>query len=868
MASVKTAAIRQLFVDYFKGHAHQHLPGSSLVPHDDPTLLFTNAGMVQFKDIFLGHEQPTHKRVVTVQRCVRAGGKHNDLENVGFTARHHTFFEMLGNFSFGDYFKREAIAFAWTFLTDVLKLPAEKLWVTVYEDDPETEAIWFDEIGIDRSRFSRCGAADNFWSMGDVGPCGPCSEIFYDHGSTVAGGPPGSPLQEGDRYVEIWNMVFMQYNRTSEGKLLPLPKTAVDTGMGLERIAAVMQGVHSNYDIDLFQYLMTAAKKLSPQQAPAHASLCVLADHIRSACFLISDGVMFSNEGRGYVLRRIVRRAIRHGHALAIPTPFFYRLVASLVDCMGDAYPELAHHQDTIVLQLKREEEQFVQTLARGLKVLQDGIDALTNDTIPGDLMFELYDTYGFPVDLSTDVAREQGMHVDMQGFDAAMAAQKERSKRAHQFAGGHDAVLRVAHQSKFIGYDSILTDGTVLALLDHEACELTQLEAGQKGMVVLDQTPFYAEAGGQVGDRGVLRWEDGQAAVTDTQKSGKAIVHHVQLAEGHLAVGDVLHAEVDARRELICCHHSATHLLHASLRAHLGEQVVQKGSLVRADRLRFDFSYDMPVSQSDLDAIERSVNACIRANVLVQTEEMSLADAKDRGVMMLFGERYADRVRVLTMGDFSAELCGGTHVRRTGDMGYFRIVSESGVASGIRRIEAVVAAAAVGDVQTHMAVLALAAKQCLSPSKDLPEKINQQHERIAQLEQSYAKLMQRYLHQYVPTLLAQAAQVGQIKVVVAVLSQADMGMLRELVDALRAQTECVIFLVGIKARSLHLLAASSTRLSQQYPANALMREVASKLGGKGGGRADLAQGGASGEVSLDALKADVLAWFNAQHKL
>ncbi|MGV6827414.1 MAG: alanine--tRNA ligase, partial [bacterium] len=689
---MKTSAdLRKAFIDFFVSKEHQPVPSSSLIPIDDPTLLFVNAGMVQFKETFLGREKRPYVRAVSSQRCVRAGGKHNDLENVGYTARHHTFFEMLGNFSFGDYFKREAIQYAWEFLTEVLELPKEKLWVTVFHEDDEAAKIWIEEIGVDPNRLSRCGEKDNFWSMGPTGPCGPCSEIFYDHGPEVWGGPPGTPEEDGDRYIEIWNLVFMQFNRDEAGTMTPLPKPSVDTGMGLERLAAVLQHVHSNYEIDLFQSLIKAAAQATGTADLEQKSLRVIADHIRSCAFLIVDGVTPGNEGRGYVLRRIIRRAIRHGYQLGQHQPFFYTLVDELVTQMGDAYPELKEARDQVERILKLEEERFAETIEQGMGILEESISTLEGKVIPGDVVFKLYDTYGFPTDLTADIARERELSLDMDGFEAAMNEQRERARAANQFSAQSGAVLDIEGETEFVGYDRLDNEATVVALFS-DGNSVDTLSNGQEGMVVLDRTPFYAESGGQAGDSGQISSGQGQFVVADTQKqSGDVFVHLGKAEGGELTVGETVNCQVDAsERRATALNHSATHLLHAALRELLGDHVQQKGSLVEAERLRFDFTHFEPVSDDKLAEIERLVNAQIRENHLVETRIMALEDARKSGAMALFGEKYADQVRVLRMGDFSTELCGGTHVKAVGDIGLFKITAETGIASGVRRIEAV----------------------------------------------------------------------------------------------------------------------------------------------------------------------------------
>ena len=691
-----SAELRQAFLDYYKANDHEVVASASLVPSDDPTLLFVNAGMVPFKEVFLGNEKRPYVRATSSQCCVRAGGKHNDLENVGYTARHHTFFEMLGNFSFGDYFKREAIGYAWDFLTNILQLPPEKLWVTVFDEDDETADIWLNEIKVDANKFSRIGASDNFWSMGDTGPCGPCSEIFYDHGPDIPGGPPGTAEEDGDRYVEIWNLVFMQYDRDAEGTLQPLPKPSVDTGMGLERLAAVMQGVHTNYDIDLFQQLIKAAAKITATTDLANNSLRVIADHIRSCSFLIVDGVLPSNEGRGYVLRRIIRRAVRHGYQLGVNQLFFYKLVATLAAEMGDAYPELLRNQAHVERILKLEEERFAETLEQGMRILEDDLATMQGTVIAGETVFKLYDTYGFPMDLTADIARERGLGIDHDGFEKAMNAQRSRARAASQFGSDYSGNLQVEGETTFTGYEQLADQSRVLGLF-HEGEAVERLETGQSGIVVLEQTPLYAESGGQVGDHGRLETTSARFEVQDTQKQGTVITHIGNVTEGVLAVGDSANVYVDfERRQATILNHSGTHLLHAALRQVLGEHVQQKGSLVDPERLRFDFAHYEPVTSEQLAEIEALVNSQIRRNAMAETRVMSMDAAVESGAMALFGEKYGDEVRVLSIGDFSVELCGGTHVKHAGDIGLLKITSETGIASGVRRIEAVTGATAL----------------------------------------------------------------------------------------------------------------------------------------------------------------------------
>ncbi|HFD80583.1 MAG TPA: alanine--tRNA ligase, partial [Gammaproteobacteria bacterium] len=792
---MSTNDIRTTFLEYFRGKDHEVVPSSPLVPANDPTLLFTNAGMVQFKDVFLGREKRRYVRAASAQRCVRAGGKHNDLENVGYTARHHTFFEMLGNFSFGDYFKREAIHYAWEFLTGTLGLPPERLWVTVFEEDDEAADIWLKEIGVDPARFSRIGSkpggkryeSDNFWSMGDTGPCGPCSEIFYDHGPEIPGGPPGTPEEDGDRYIEIWNLVFMQYDRDASGEMRPLPKPSVDTGMGLERLAAVLQGVHSNYDIDLFRHLIRAAAELTGCDDLGDKSLRVIADHIRACAFLIVDGVIPSNEGRGYVLRRIIRRAIRHGHRLGRREPFFYRLVAPLAEIMGDAYPELPRARSQVEQVLEQEELRFAETLDHGMKLLEEAIAGLEGKTIPGETVFRLYDTYGFPVDLTADIARERGLALDMEGFERAMEAQRERARAASQFSMAQGEGLAVEGRTEFTGYEREQDQARVSALFrDGRAVE--QLQAGDEGVVVLDHTPFYAESGGQVGDQGLLRSEEAEFQVADTRKQGEGVIVHVgQLRKGTLKTGDRVEALVDReRRQAIRLNHSATHLLHAALRQVLGEHVQQKGSLVGPDRLRFDFAHFQPLTEDELQRVEALVNREIRANAEVQTRVMAVDEAMEAGAMALFGEKYGERVRVLSIGDFSIELCGGTHVRRAGDIGLFKIVSESGIASGVRRIEAVTGDAALRYVAETERQLAEVGGLVKGSREDAVSKVGQLLERSRTLEKELETLKAKLASSQGSDLADRARDIGGIKVVAARLDGADNKVLRETVDQLK----------------------------------------------------------------------------------
>ncbi|WP_409526611.1 alanine--tRNA ligase [Nitrincola sp. MINF-07-Sa-05] len=839
-----SAQIRQAFLDYFNQQGHEIVPSSSLIPGNDPTLLFTNAGMVQFKDVFLGTDKRSYSRAVTSQRCVRAGGKHNDLENVGYTARHHTFFEMLGNFSFGDYFKPEAIRFAWTFLTEVMGLPKERLWVTVHHSDDEAEKIWKEEIGVDPERFSKLDE-DNFWSMGDTGPCGPCTEIFFDHGPEVAGGPPGSPDEDGDRYIEIWNIVFMQYNRSSDGSMTPLPKPSVDTGMGLERVSAVLQHVHSNYEIDLFQNLLKAAADVLGFQDTTHKSLRVIADHIRSGVFLVIDGVVPSNEGRGYVLRRIIRRAIRHGNKLGARDAFFHKLVAALVAEMGEAYPELVRMQAQVEQVLLKEEQQFARTLENGMSILEQAITDLEDKIIPGDTVFKLYDTYGFPVDLTADVAREHELTVDMEGFEREMEQQKARARAAGQFNVDYNAQLDLEGETRFSGYDALEDQATVLALF-RDGQAVNELAAGEAGMVVLENTAFYAESGGQVGDAGYLRWDRGQFVVSDCTKESGHHLHHGKLTEGVLSVGDKVSTEVDrSRRQATALNHSATHLLHAALRQVLGEHVLQKGSLVDAERLRFDFSHFEAVTAEQLREIETLVNGQIRLNSAVETEVMSLDEAKARGAMALFGEKYDNDVRVLRMGEFSIELCGGTHAARTGDIGLLKITAESGIAAGVRRIEAVTGVNALARLEEAENTISEIAA-LLKGSKNLVlDKVRALHERNRQLEKEIERLSAKLASAQSGDLLSQALDVKGIKVLATKVEGVDAKALRDLLDQLKSKIGSgVIVLLAEQDGKVSIVAGVTQDLTARVKAGDLVRELAAKLGGKGGGRPDMAQGG------------------------
>jgi alanyl-tRNA synthetase len=860
-----SAEIRRAFLDYFARHDHQVVESSPLVPANDPTLLFTNAGMVQFKDVFLGREKRPYHRAVTSQRCVRAGGKHNDLENVGYTARHHTFFEMLGNFSFGDYFKRDAIRYAWEFLTRDLGLPEDRLWVTVFHDDDQAADIWLKEIGVQPSRFSRLGESSNFWSMGDTGPCGPCSEIFYDHGPEVWGGPPGSPDEDGDRYIEIWNLVFMQYNRDAAGTLTPLPKPSVDTGMGLERLAAVLQGVHSNYDTDLFRHLIGAAAKATDTTDLESKSLRVIADHIRSCAFLIADGVMPSNEGRGYVLRRIIRRAIRHGYHLGQREPFFYSLVDALGDVMGEAYPALVAAGEQVKRVLRLEEERFAETLEQGMRILDEAIDGLAGKEIPGRTVFKLYDTYGFPADLTADIARERGLGLDMAGFEREMEAQRERARAASHFAADEPVQVGLEGETDFTGYERVVDEATVIALFAG-GNSVDRLGPGEAGLAVLDRTPFYAESGGQVGDKGLLLSKDngGRFRVEDTRKQGGAVIGHVGRVEaGELHVGDLVEARVDAdARRATALNHSATHLMHAALRRVLGTHVQQKGSLVAPDRLRFDFTHFEPVTREQIREIERIVNAQVRENDMVETRIMSLDDAKASGAMALFGEKYGERVRVLRMGDFSTELCGGTHVRAVGDIGFFKIVAEGGVAAGVRRIEAVTGANAVAWVEREDERLQNLAASLKAGRDDVEDKVAQLIERSRRLEKELEQLKAKLASAAGSDLAASAIEVGGVKVLAARLDSVDPKALRETLDQLKSKLgRAVVVLGAVSGDKVSLVAGVTADCTDRLKAGELVNFVAQRVGGKGGGRADMAQAGGTDPAGLPDALALVEPW-------
>lgn len=844
MQSMSSQQLRQEFLNYFAKLGHTLAPSSPLIPGNDPTLLFTNAGMVQFKDIFLGLEQRPYQRAASVQRCVRAGGKHNDLENVGHTRRHHTFFEMLGNFSFGDYFKEAAIQMAWNFLTQELKIPAERLWITVFKDDAESEAIWVKKIGIDPRRFTRCGEKDNFWAMGDSGPCGPCTEIFYDHGPAVAGGPPGSPDSDGDRYVEIWNLVFMQYERDIAGKLHPLPKPCVDTGMGLERIAAVVQGVHDNYDIDTFQGLLQALGEITVCRDFQSPSMRVIVDHIRSSAFLIMDGIAPGNEGRGYVLRRIIRRAVRHGYKLNQQQPFFYRLVPALIKIMGLAYPELTKAAANIEQIIKQEEEQFSNTLENGLKVFDEITAKLANHEIPGQAIFQLYDTYGFPVDLTADLARERGFSLDYPGFEECMDRQRQQSQQSHQFKMHHVQQLHISGETQFTGYESLKGQGVITTLLWEEK-PVTLLEAGQRGIVVLDQTPFYAESGGQVADTGYLYGEHARFRVEDTQKHGRVYLHYGRLLEGQLRIKETVRAEVDASRQDVMLNHSATHLLHEALRQVLGEHVVQKGSLVAADRLRFDFSHPKPLTTAQIQAVEEWVNRAIRTDVTSHVEESSLEEAKQKGATALFGEKYGSTVRTVTMGEFSKEVCGGTHVNRTGQIGVFKIIGQTASGAGVRRLEAMTGAKALAWIAETEAQFQEIGNLLKVERNKIGERISQILNEQRVLAKEVIQLKQSLLNQEVQAFWSKAVKVGGVTVLAVEIAETDRETMRKMVDQLKQKEDkAVAVLATVKEGKVQLVAGITKNLLYAFKATDLIIWIYNELGnGKGWGRNDLAEG-------------------------
>ena len=866
MKTMTSNELRQAFLDFFREHGHEVVASSPLVPGNDPTLLFTNAGMVQFKDVFLGDEKRSYSTAATSQRCVRAGGKHNDLENVGYTARHHTFFEMLGNFSFGDYFKREAIQYAWDFLTVTLGLPEERLWVTVFEEDDEAADIWLKEMKVDPQRFSRLGAKDNFWAMGDTGPCGPCSEIFFDHGEDVQGGPPGSPDEDGDRYVEVWNLVFMQFDRAADGTMTPLPKPSVDTGMGLERIAAVMQQVHSNYQIDLFAHLIQSTADVLGVKNDGSSSLNVIADHIRACSFLIVDGVLPGNEGRGYVLRRIIRRAIRHGKKLGTNELFFHKLVAPLVKEMGEAYPELAKAQAHVEKVLAKEETRFAETLDQGMEILEAAIEDLDGKEIPGDVVFKLYDTYGFPIDLTADVARERELSIDTAGFEAAMQGQRDKAKAASKFGAAGGNGLKTDVTTEFLGYEGTENSCEVAALFkDGEPVD--ELADGEEGAVVLASTPFYAESGGQIGDTGILVSDGKLFRVDDTQKSGDANVHYGAVEQGSLKVGDAVEAVVDAeRRQAIRLNHTATHLMHAALRDVLGDHVTQKGSLVAPDRLRFDFSHYEGVTPEQLQAIEDLVNAEIRKNTPAQTDHMTYDDAIESGAMALFGEKYGDKVRVLRVGDFSVELCGGTHVERTGDIGVFKITHEGGVASGVRRIEAVTGQGAMEWIDGNQQTLHDLAGLLRSTPDQAATKVEQLLKRTKDLEKELAAAKQALVTGQATDHTDAVQEIAGIKVLATRMDGADAKTLRDAVDKLKDKLQNAVVVLGsVDDGKVRLAAGVTKNNTDKVRAGDLIKPVAEQVGGKGGGRPDFAQAGGTDPTKLDQALKSVSAWIAEQ---
>ncbi len=860
---MNSAEIRQKFLDFFASRGHEIVPSSSLVPGNDPTLLFTNAGMVQFKDVFLGDEVRDYRRATSSQRCVRAGGKHNDLENVGYTARHHTFFEMLGNFSFGDYFKREAIKYAWEFLTVDLGLPGEKLWITVFEDDDEAAAIWLDEMKIDPKQFSRLGEKDNFWAMGDTGPCGPCSEIFFDHGADVPGGPPGSPDEDGDRYIEIWNLVFMQYDRKADGSMIPLPKPSVDTGAGLERLAAVMQNVHSNYEIDLFQQLLQAISAITGIADLENNSLRVIADHIRSCSFLIVDGVVPSNEGRGYVVRRIIRRAVRHGYQLGIKESFFYKIVAALAKVMGEAYPELVAKQHMVEKVLKEEEQQFARTLENGMAILEKAIAELDSKVIAGETVFKLYDTYGFPVDLTADVAREHGLSLDMDGFEKAMSVQKNQARAASNFLAVDKLAIAPGLTTEFIGYDHVQGSAVNTAIFV-DGVSTEEVQEGQQALLIFDNSPFYAESGGQVGDTGFLENDKVRIEVLDTQKQGDVLIHRGKLLSGSLKLGDRVEAKVAREvRQAITLNHSATHLMNAALRDVLGTHVTQKGSLVDADRLRFDFSHSSPVSSAEIKQIEDQVNAEVLANSLVGKEVLPIEEAQKKGALALFGEKYGDEVRVVTMGgDYSIEFCGGTHVERTGDIGVFKIVSESGISAGVRRIEAVTGKGALALIDREEETLKQLCEMVKSNQEELVEKVQQLASSNRALEKQLEQLKSKMASSAGSDLAAQAEELCGIQFLAALVEGFNPKTLRETVDQLKNKLgSSVVVLISAGDGKVNMVAGVSKDLMGKVKAGDLVNMIALQVGGKGGGRPDMAMAGGSDVAAVPAALASVKPW-------
>jgi alanyl-tRNA synthetase len=864
---ITSAELRNKFLNYFEGHGHSIVPSSPLVPGNDPTLLFTNAGMVQFKDVFLGTDKRSYSKATTSQRCVRAGGKHNDLENVGYTARHHTFFEMLGNFSFGDYFKEQAIFYAWDFLTEVIGLPVDKLWVTVYSEDDEAADIWLNKIGIDPAKLTRISTSDNFWSMGDTGPCGPCSEIFYDHGPEIEGGPPGTPEEDGDRYIEIWNLVFMQYNRDEQGTLNPLPKPSVDTGMGLERLAAILQDVHNNYDIDLFQTLIKSAGQLTGMNDLENKSLRVIADHIRSCAFLVVDGVLPSNEGKGYVLRRIIRRAARHGHQLGCKTPFFHKLVATLDQLMGEAYPELTQCRDRVVKVLQKEEERFAETLELGMGILEQSISELSSNTISGPVIFKLYDTFGFPVDLTADVARERGLEIDLASFEAEMEAQKTRARASSQFGVVSKKFNLDGYiATKFLGYDHNSTAAKVIAILQNDTL-INTLDNDDQSIVVLDQTPFYAESGGQVGDTGALTIGDSLFEVSDTQKQSGVYLHLGQLSGGRISVGDSIQAEIDVEyRQAVRLNHSSTHLMHEALRKILGEHVQQKGSLVDAEKLRFDFSHYQPLTKDEITQIETWVNDQIRLNVPTSSQLMNMDEAKQTGAMALFGEKYGDIVRVLSIGSDSVELCGGTHVQRTGDIGLFKMTLETGTASGVRRIEAVTGHDAVQRFINSESKIDSAAQALKSNRDDLVDRIQQLQASLRLQEKELAALKSKMASQAGGDLVSQALAVKGIKVLTAVIEDADLKTLRDTVDQLKNKlVAAVVVLASSQDGKVNIIAGVTQSETSLIRAGDIAKFVAEQCGGKGGGRPDMAQAGGTQPENLEKALTSVAPWIESQ---
>ncbi|MCW8931270.1 MAG: alanine--tRNA ligase [Gammaproteobacteria bacterium] len=872
---IKTSAqLRTAFLEFFEEHDHKRVSSSPLVPANDPTLLFTNAGMVQFKDVFLGNDKRNYNRATTSQRCVRAGGKHNDLENVGYTARHHTFFEMLGNFSFGDYFKREAIQYAWDFLTKVVGLPEERLWVTVFEEDDEATDIWLNEMKVSPDRFSKIGAKDNFWSMGDTGPCGPCSEIFYDHGEHIAGGPPGTPEEDGDRYIEIWNLVFMQYNRDKSGEMTPLPHPSVDTGMGMERLAAILQGAHNNYEIDLFQHIIKTIAKLADCKDMENKSLRVIADHIRACSFLIVDGIIPSNEGRGYVLRRIIRRAIRHGHKLGLREPFFYQLVNVLEQEMGEAYPELTKAQGQVEKILKQEEIRFAETLDQGMQILGEEIKQLKGNIIPGDVVFKLYDTYGFPVDLTADVAREHDLDIDREGYEQAMDNQRKMARASSSFDVDYNDDIALDGETEFVGYEELSNDnGTILNIIvDGEASEQLTVSSAENDvsvMLILDQTPFYGESGGQVGDTGTITTTDAKFNVTNTQKNGDVFIHIGQLVQGTLETGQQVHCQVNhTKRTDIACNHSATHLLHAALRTILGDHVQQKGSLVDDEKLRFDFSHFEAISTEQLLSIENLVNQQIRNNHSVDTTLMDIDDAKESGAMALFGEKYSDKVRVLSMSNFSIELCGGTHVSRTGDIGLMKITSEGGVAAGVRRIEAVTGQGALTYIEHNEQLFDNAAALLKANRDSMFDKVSALVDRTKKLEKELDQLKGKLANAQGSELTDNAVEINGLKVLAAKLEGVDSKGLRDTMDQLKSKLgSCAIVLAVVDGQKVSIAAGVSKDSIKRLKAGDLVNSVASQVGGKGGGRPDMAMAGGNQPENLEKALSTVPSWVENQLK-